>query len=75
MFAEERQDGGSPTEEFGLNGTNGEANGKAGSADDDEEDDDWAPEPLTEQEKLSAQVGKLVIDNDLEKSIEDRLDM
>ncbi|KAI6230187.1 Eukaryotic translation initiation factor 5 [Aphelenchoides fujianensis] len=51
----ERQDGGSPTEEFGLNGTNGEANGKAGSADDDEEDDDWAPEPLTEQEKLSAQ--------------------
>lgn len=68
----ERTDGGSPTEEFGgVNGTNGETNGKTGSTD---EDDDWAPEP-TEQEKLEAGISKLVIDNDLEKKIEDRLDM
>ncbi|KAI6213445.1 Eukaryotic translation initiation factor 5 [Aphelenchoides besseyi] len=70
----ERQEGGSPTEEFGLNGSNAEQNGKAAS-EENEDDDDWAPEPLSEQEKLSAQIGKLVIDNDLEKSIEERLDM
>ncbi|CAD5224717.1 unnamed protein product [Bursaphelenchus okinawaensis] len=40
-----------------------------------EDDDDWAPEPLDENEKLSGQIGKLVIDRDLDKSIEERLDM
>lgn len=40
----------------------------------EDDDDDWA-EPLAETEKLSAQIGKLVIDQDLEKSIEERLDM
>lgn len=38
-----------------------------------DEDDDWAPE--TEEEKLSSGVGKLVISADLDKPIEQRLDM
>ena len=45
------------------------------SSDDIDEDDDWAPEPLTESEKLTAGIGKLVIDKDLEKSVDERLDM
>jgi translation initiation factor 5 len=62
---------GSPTEEnggleFDLPPTNVVA---------DEDDDDWAPEPVEETEKLSAQIGKLVIDKDLEKPVEERLDM
>lgn len=42
----------------------------------DDDDDDWLPEeeevPNT---KLAAGIGKLVIDKDLDKSIEERLDM
>lgn len=41
----------------------------------EDDDDDWAPEPLAETEKLSATIGKLVIDRDLDKSVEERLDM
>ncbi|KIH67132.1 domain found in IF2B/IF5 [Ancylostoma duodenale] len=52
-----------------------EANGDRNSSNDDD-DDDWAPEedeaPNT---KLAAGIGKLVIDKDLDKSIEERLDM
>lgn len=70
----EKKDGGTPTEEVGTNGNDiGEVVASKLSHDDD--DDDWVPEPLTEAEKLSAQVGKLVIDTDLEKSVEERLDM
>ena len=67
----------SPTDELGLNGVEADANGKPVPKKEDEadDDDDWAPEPLTDQEKLSAQVGKLVIDQDLEKPMEERLDM
>lgn len=39
------------------------------------DDDDWAPEPISETEKLSSQVGKLIIDKDLDKTTEERLDM
>ncbi|KHJ94425.1 domain found in IF2B/IF5 [Oesophagostomum dentatum] len=52
-----------------------EANGDRNSSNDDD-DDDWAPEedeaPNT---KLAAGIGKLVIDKDLDKSLEERLDM
>lgn len=40
-----------------------------------DDDDDWAPEPITEVAKLSSQVGKLIIDKDLDKTTEERLDM
>lgn len=40
----------------------------------DDDDDDWMPEP-TNDEKLSGGVGRLVISADLEKSVEERLDM
>uniref|UniRef100_A0A183BJV6 Eukaryotic translation initiation factor 5 n=1 Tax=Globodera pallida TaxID=36090 RepID=A0A183BJV6_GLOPA len=39
------------------------------------DDEDWAPEPAEEEEKLSSQIGKLVIDKDLDKSVEERLDL
>jgi len=65
----------SPTEEVGLNGGEIEANGKASSIEAVDDDDDWVPEPVAAEDKLSAQIGKLVIDRDLEKSTEDRLDM
>ncbi|VDO55642.1 unnamed protein product [Haemonchus placei] len=52
-----------------------DSNGDKNSSNDDD-DDDWAPEedeaPNT---KLAAGIGKLVIDKDLDKSIEERLDM
>ncbi|KAI1719619.1 domain found in IF2B/IF5 domain-containing protein [Ditylenchus destructor] len=41
----------------------------------DEDDDEWAPEPVEESEKLSTQIGKLVLDKDLDKPENDRLDM
>jgi translation initiation factor 5 len=51
-----------------------EPNGKPFTADVlDDDDDDWAPEPVAGE--LSAQIGKLVIDQDLDKSVEDRLQM
>lgn len=67
----------SPTDELGLNGSEIDVNGKGmpPPIEVNDDDDDWAPEPLTDQEKLSAQVGKLVIDQDLEKPLEERLDM
>lgn len=67
------------------NGTNDPAkeeilesnNGADKSSDNDElleDDDDWA-DPIDESGKLTAGIGKLVIDKDLEKSIDERLDM
>lgn len=54
---------------------NGEINGdKSSNSEGDDDDDDWAPEP-TDDGKLAAGIGKLVLDKDLEKSIDDRLDM
>ncbi|KAK0408362.1 hypothetical protein QR680_003909 [Steinernema hermaphroditum] len=44
-----------------------------GSSDDVEED--WEPEPFDNDEKVSAQIGKLIISKDLDKPIEERLDM
>ncbi|KAI1720523.1 domain found in IF2B/IF5 domain-containing protein [Ditylenchus destructor] len=41
----------------------------------DEDDDEWAPEPMEDPEKLSTQIGKLVLDKDLDKPENDRLDM
>uniref|UniRef100_A0A1I7XFG9 Eukaryotic translation initiation factor 5 n=1 Tax=Heterorhabditis bacteriophora TaxID=37862 RepID=A0A1I7XFG9_HETBA len=43
------------------------------SSNDDE--DDWAPDPVEDEGKLASGIGKLVLDKDLEKSVEDRLDM
>ncbi|ULT86642.1 hypothetical protein L3Y34_006388 [Caenorhabditis briggsae] len=45
-----------------------------GSSNDDD-DDDWEPEPVEPNGMLSAGMGKLVLDKDLEKSKEQRLDM
>uniref|UniRef100_A0A8R1HY20 Eukaryotic translation initiation factor 5 n=1 Tax=Caenorhabditis japonica TaxID=281687 RepID=A0A8R1HY20_CAEJA len=49
-------------------------NGDKGSSNDDD-DDDWEPEPVEPNGMLSAGMGKLVLDKDLEKSEEQRLDM
>ncbi|KAH7721561.1 eukaryotic translation initiation factor 5 [Aphelenchoides avenae] len=70
----DKKENGSPTEENG--GTDFPdvplVNGNSA----DEDDDDWAPEPTeAEAQQLSAQIGKLVLDKDLEKPVEDRLDM
>jgi hypothetical protein len=40
-----------------------------------DDDDDWAPESLADQEKLSSQFGKFGLDTDLEKTTEERLEM
>lgn len=48
-------------------------NSDKGSSNDD--DDDWEPEPVEPNGMLSAGMGKLVLDKDLEKSEEQRLDM
>lgn len=45
-----------------------------GSSNDDD-DDDWEPEPVEPNGMLSTGMGKLVLDKDLEKSEEQRLDM
>lgn len=52
-----------------------ETNNKGSS--NEEDDDDWEPEPTngTEQDKLSGQMSKLVLDADLDKSLDERLDM
>lgn len=72
---EDKRDGGegSPTEETGLNGGEIEVNGKTLSAEVIDDDDDWAPEPVIDQ--LNSNIGKLIIDKDLDKSVEERLDM
>uniref|UniRef100_A0A1I7UQF1 Eukaryotic translation initiation factor 5 n=1 Tax=Caenorhabditis tropicalis TaxID=1561998 RepID=A0A1I7UQF1_9PELO len=49
-------------------------NSDKGSSNDDD-DDDWEPEPVEANGMLSAGMGKLVLDRDLEKSEEQRLDM
>uniref|UniRef100_A0AC34R287 Eukaryotic translation initiation factor 5 n=1 Tax=Panagrolaimus sp. JU765 TaxID=591449 RepID=A0AC34R287_9BILA len=64
----EKKDSSSPVEEL-----NNGFEFKENISNDDDEDDDWA-EP-TEDEKLSANIEKLVISKDLNKSVEDRLDM
>ncbi|PIC23271.1 hypothetical protein B9Z55_017027 [Caenorhabditis nigoni] len=46
-----------------------------GSSNGDDDDDDWEPEPVEPNGMLSAGMGKLVLDKDLEKSEEQRLDM
>lgn len=51
------------------------SNGDKSSNDDEEDDDDWAPEPVGEEAKLTSGIGKLVLDKDLDKSLEERLDM
>lgn len=48
-------------------------NSDKGSSNDD--DDDWEPEPVEPNGMLSTGMGKLVLDRDLEKSEEQRLDM
>jgi len=73
--AKEKRD--SPTLE---NGTNGEdrlspvINGKE-VHNNNEADDDWAPEPTDAPDLLPSQIGKLVIVKDLEKTMDERLDM
>lgn len=74
-FPEEKRDSGSPV---GENGFSDEIQAPADIGNETngvDDDDDWEPEPLTEAEKLSAQVGKLIVDKDLDKSVEERLDM
>lgn len=67
----------SPTEEIeedlpsDINNSSGRMNGSNKEV----EDDDWAPELDLEAEKLSGEMGKMVVDKDLERSTEERLDM
>jgi translation initiation factor 5 len=59
-------------------GTQSQINGSGSGGDsfgEDGEDDDWAPVDTAPTEKLSAQVGKLVNDKDLDKPEDERLDM
>jgi len=76
-----RDGGGSPTEELGSDDAvqhNNHTNGGSGDGSLDEEDDDWAPvdETTTKLDgKLSSAMGKLVIDSDMDKPLQDRLDM
>jgi len=79
---EKRDGGGSPTEELGANDGNHTTNhtngGRGDGSLDDEEDDDWAPvddSTIKLDGKLSSAVGKLVIDSDMDKPLQDRLDM
>ncbi|CAJ0950915.1 unnamed protein product, partial [Mesorhabditis belari] len=71
-----------PSKTNGTNGTdaqdeNNENKQDSSSGDEvqiaDEEDEDWAPE--VESEKLTSGINKLVISADLDKSIEERLEM
>jgi translation initiation factor 5 len=61
----------SPTEDLEVPCIKNE-NGKLSP--DDDSDNDWA-DPIAPDERLSSQIGKLVLDPDLEKSVEERLDM
>uniref|UniRef100_A0A7E4VVD1 Eukaryotic translation initiation factor 5 n=1 Tax=Panagrellus redivivus TaxID=6233 RepID=A0A7E4VVD1_PANRE len=63
----EKKDNGSPVED--INGFEFKEN----VSNDDDDDDDWA-EP-TQEEVLTSHIGKLVIDKDLDKSVDERLDM
>jgi len=72
----EKQEPGSPAEEAEeevltpVAAVNGGSNGS-----ENDDDEDWAPEDTLEQEKLTGQIGKMVLDKDLDKSIDERLDM
>lgn len=57
-----------------MNGGEIEVNGKILSTETADDDDDWA-EPVNDQDRLNSQISKLVIDQDLDKPIEERLDM
>lgn len=63
----EKKDNGSPVED--VNGFDFKEN----VSNNDDDDDDWA-EP-TQDEVLTSHIGKLVIDKDLDKSTDERLDM
>ncbi|KAL3083082.1 hypothetical protein niasHS_010884 [Heterodera schachtii] len=71
---EVKSDGGLPAEESNdvpvVDNSGGCDAGSNG-----EDDEDWAPEPVEDEEKLSGQIGKLVIDKDLDKSVDERLDL
>jgi len=72
----EKRDSGSPTEDAEEETTNTSIKVKAKKSEtENENDEDWASEAEDENQKLSVRVGKLVIDKDLDKSLEDRLDM
>lgn len=73
ILLEEKHDGsGSPAgEEEATEEQTVQENGSGN----DEDDDEWAPEPMEDPEKLSTQIGKLVLDKDLDKPENDRLDM
>jgi translation initiation factor 5 len=64
---------GSPTQDIEI-APDEPKNEKAPSADDDD-DDDWAPDLVSQTNGLEDNIRKLVIDPDLEKSVEERLDM
>lgn len=71
------QENGSPAEEqnereIAQIAENGKAEQESGS---NEEEDDWAPEPVGDEQKLSGEMGKMVVDKDLDKEEDDRLDM
>lgn len=68
-----KENGSPPNEEAAKEILLTENNSGNGSLDDD---DDWAPEVEGENtEKLSGEMSKMVVDKDLEKSLEERLDM
>uniref|UniRef100_A0A914WNN3 Eukaryotic translation initiation factor 5 n=1 Tax=Plectus sambesii TaxID=2011161 RepID=A0A914WNN3_9BILA len=72
-----KKENGTPTEENGDSDTH-ENGGTRGSSDggDDDEDDDWAPEPVENGDKVvSGQMARLTMNKDLDKSVEERLDM
>jgi len=62
-------------------GKNSDENDQEFGANDDEEDDDWAPEDISEEavkarmEALSGGLGGLVIDNDMEKPENERINI
>jgi len=78
--SKEKNGGGSPTEDLGTDEavlhTTNHTNGGSGDGSFDDEDD-WAPEDSIAKldGKLSSAVGKLVIDSDMDKPLQDRLDM
>jgi hypothetical protein len=41
----------------------------------DNDETDWAPEPIEEADLIPTQIGKLILNKDLEKGKEERLDM
>lgn len=69
------KDAGRPqTEEDGEDAVDGNG-ANNNSSDGMDDDDDWADEPAGDDAALSGAVGRLVISRDLEKPVEERLDM